>query len=581
MADSRIIPTKRPSDLVTFTIKIDDAKIPATVLVQSIVVQNEINKVPSARISILDGAPALQDFKVANQDLFVPGKSIEILAGYHSEETSIFKGIIIVHKIRIRNLGSQLIVDCKDEAVKLTVGRKSKYFFDKTDSDIIEEIIGDYDLDKSIDPTSVQHKELVQFDCTDWDFIISRIEANGRVCIINENGITSAKPALDDDPVLDLLFGATIMEFDSEMDARDQYKGVSAYAWDYTNQELLNVQADEPGTPENGNISSTDLGDVIGLTSYDLKHTGQMAQEELQAWADAQLLKNRLSKIRGRVKFQGFPDVKPATVLNLDGLGDRINGKVFVSGVRHEIANGDWLTDAQFGLSPKWLSAAYPVNTPKAAGILPAVNGLQVGVVTQLENDPDGEDRIQVRLPVITTEDQGVWSRIASLDAGDKRGFFFRPEVGDEVIVGFLNDDPRDPIILGMLNSSAKPAPLQAADANNIKAYVSRSELKLTFDDDKKSVKLETPGGRSLFMDDDSKVIQLDDGNGNKISIDDNGITIESSKKISLKTNDDISVEGNNVSSKAQMSFKAEGSTGLELKSSATTVLKGSMVQIN
>src|SRR5262249_45228899 len=151
------------------------------------------------------------------------------------------------------------------------------------------------------------------------------------------------------------------------------------------------------------------------------------------------------------------------------------------------------------------------------AGMLPAINGLQIGIVTQLENDPDGEDRIQVRLPMITTDDQGVWSRVASLDAGNNRGFFFRPEIDDEVIVGFLNDDPRDPIILGMLNSSAKPAPLQAANDNNIKAYVSRSALKMTYDDDKKSIKLETPGGRSIFMDDDSKVIQLEDGNGNKI----------------------------------------------------------------
>ncbi len=581
MATSRIIPTTKPSDLVTFTLKIDGTEVPRTILIQSIAIQNEINKIPSARISIIDGDAALEDFEVANQDLFVPGKSIEIFAGYHSDETSLFKGIIITHRLRVRSSSSQLIVDCKDEAVKLSVGRKNKYFFDKADSDVIEEIIGDYSLANSIEATSVQHKELVQFDCTDWDFMITRLEANGCVCVIDEDGISSKKPALDDDPVLELLYGATIMEFDSEMDARDQYQGVTAYSWDYTSQQILNVQAAEPGTTENGNISSTDLSDVIGLASYDLKHTGQVAQEELQAWADAQLLKNRLSKIKGRVKFQGFPDVKPATIISLDGLGDRINGKVFVTGVRHEIANGDWITDAQFGLSANWFATEFLVNTPKAAAMLPAVNGLQIGVVTQLKEDPDGEDRIQVRLPIIDAADQGVWSRVASLDAGDKRGFFFRPELGDEVVVGFLNDDPRDPVILGMLNSSAKPAPLKAADENNIKAYVSRSEIKLTFDDDKKSVKLETPGGRILFMDDDSKVIQIQDGNGNKISLDDNGITIESSKKISLKTKDDISIEGNNLSSKAQLSFKAEGTAGLELKSSATAVLKGAIVQIN
>jgi Rhs element Vgr protein len=581
MSDSRIIPTTRPTDLVTFTLKIDGTEIPRTISVKSVVVEKEINKIPTARICILDGEPALEDFEVANQDLFIPGKQIEILAGYRSDESSIFKGIIITHRIRIRSNSSQLIVDCKDETVKLTAGRKNKYYYDKTDSDVIEEIISDYSLDNSIAPTTVQHKELVQYDCTDWDFIMTRLEANGCICVVDENGITSKKPGLDDAPVLSLLFGATIIEFDSEMDARDQYKSVNAYSWDYSNQEIVTIEATEPGTPENGNISSSDLSEVIGLSSFDLKHTGQIVQEELQAWADAQLLKNRLSKVKGRVRFQGFPDVQPATVLGLDGLGDRINGNVFVAGVRHEIADGNWLTDARFGLSPNWFSAEVSVNTPKAAGLLPAINGLQIGSVTQLENDPDGEDRIQVRLPVIDSEDQGIWSRVASLDAGDNRGFFFRPEVGDEVIVGFLNDDPRDPIILGMLNSSAKPAPLKAADSNNIKAYVSRSKLKLTFDDDKKSIKLETPGGRNIFMDDDSKVIQLDDGNGNKILMDDNGITIQSAKKISLKSNDDISIEGNNISSKAQIKFKADGAAGIELTSSANAVLKGAIVQIN
>jgi len=76
MGDSRIIPTTRPSDLVTFTLKIDGTEVPGTINVQSIIIQNEINKIPTARISILDGEPALEDFEVSNQDLFIPGKQI-------------------------------------------------------------------------------------------------------------------------------------------------------------------------------------------------------------------------------------------------------------------------------------------------------------------------------------------------------------------------------------------------------------------------------------------------------------------------------------------------------------------------
>lgn len=580
MSDDRIIPTTQPTDLVTYTVKVNGNEVPRTILFTSIIVEQEINKIPWAKLSIIDGDGSISDFTVSDQDLFVPGNTIEIFAGYHSDESSIFQGIIIKHGIKVRGDSSFLLVECRDQAVKLTVGKKNKYYSNQADSDIIQDILNNYGLTANIATTSVQHKELVQFDVTDWDFMISRLEANGQICVVDAGTITSQAPSLGS-PVLSLLFGGTIIEFDSEMDARDQYEGVTAYAWDYSNQQLLNIAANEPGLTETGNITASDLSTVIGLSSYDLKHTGNVPQEELQAWADAQLLKNRLAKVKGRVKFQGFPGVTPATTLSLAGLGDRVNGDVFVAAVRHEIAGGDWLTDAQFGLSPQWFSAQYPVNTPKAAGILPAVNGLQIGIVTQLENDPDGEDRICVRLPIVDAGDQGIWSRVASLDAGNNRGMFFRPEINDEVIVGFLNDDPRDAIVLGMVNSSSKPAPLQASDQNDIKGYTSRSGITLTFDDNKVSVTLQTPGGRSLAIDDNAGSIQLQDGNGNQIVIDSNGITIKSASALSLQAKNDVSVQGNNMSLNAQMSFSAQGNTGIELKSSATAVLKGSLVQIN
>ena len=84
---------------------------------------------------------------------------------------------------------------------------------------------------------------------------------------------------------------------------------------------------------------------------------------------------------------------------------------------------------------------------------------MQIGVVTRLKNDPDGENRIMVRIPVIHKDDEGAWCRVSFLDAGNERGMFFLPEIGDEVIVGFINNDPRHGVVLGMLNSRAKPAP--------------------------------------------------------------------------------------------------------------------------
>ncbi len=583
MALSTTLPSDTStSGLVTFTIKIGDEAISKVYGVYSIIIVKEINKIPLANIVIQDGSASKRDFEASNQGLFIPGKEIEILSGNIKKESTIFKGVIIKHGIKIRNNGaSMLILECKDKSVKLTIGPKSKYYAGKKDSEAIEEVITTYGLDKEIQATTLEHKDLVQFNATDWDFILTRVEANGKVCIVDDGKIIVKAPSLDGDAIKTLTYGDSILDFDATIDARDQYQAVKAYAWDPSTQDILEVDAEDPAINGNGNLTPAYLSAVIGLDHLSLTHTGMLEQEELQAWADAQFLKNQFAKTRGRVGFMGSAEVKVGDIIQLEGLGDRMNGKVYVSGIRHEISQGTWKTDAQFGLSPEWFTQIYPVSQLPATGILPAIQGLQIGIVSQLKEDPDSEDRILVKVPVISNTEQGIWARIACLDAGKKRGSFFRPEIGDEVVVGFLNNDPRDPIVLGGLNSSSKPSPLKATDENNEKGYVSRSEMKMTFNDDKKSIKFETPAGKSILMDEDAGVIKFEDENGNKITLNSDGITIESKKKITLKTTDDIEVKGKDIKHTAQAMFKAEGTAGIELTSSAIAKLKGSLVQIN
>jgi Rhs element Vgr protein len=581
MPEQRIISTSQSSDLVTFKVLVDGEELSKTNQVMSIVVEKEINRIPTARIVLLDGDPAAQEFELSNQDLFVPGKEIEIKAGYHSDEETIFKGIVIKHNLKIRASQSYLIVECKDKAVKLTVGRKSKYFYESKDSEIISEIIDGYGLENEVEETRVQFKELVQYNVSDWDFCVVRAQANGQILSVDDGKIVVQKPDYEQEEVETVAFGATMLDFDAEIDARNQFQKVTSYGWNAADQELLEIEATDPSVSLNGNISPADLASVIDLENLELKNGGASPDVVLQEWADSKMLFNQLSKTRGKVKFQGIPGVKPNTTLKLEGVGNRFNGKVYVSAVRHQITEGNWTVDAQFGINPKWFSETVDVNDIPAAGLMAAVNGLQIGVVTQLESDPEGEDRILVRLPIVDNSSEGIWARVATLDAGENRGSFFRPEIGDEVIVGFINGNPNEAIVLGMMNSSAKPAPLTASDDNHEKGFVTRSKIKFIFNDEKKSVVLETPGGKKITVDDDAGIIQIEDENSNKITLDSGGIILESPSDISIKATGDLTLEGTNVSVKANAQFKAEGSAGAEVSTSAIAVLKGSMVQIN
>jgi Rhs element Vgr protein len=424
---------------------------------------------------------------------------------------------------------------------------------------------------------------MVQYNSTDWDFIQCRAEANGLICIADDGKLSIKKPDFSAESVLDIQYGATVLDLDAEIDARLQYKAVKGTTWDYTNQEVLeDVEASEPPLPEAGNLSATDLANVMGEEQFTLFNGSKLPEPELQQWVDAKLLRQRLSLIRGSVSTAGTVDVLPGKIINLQGAGERFDGKLFVTAVRHQYEQGDWKTVTQFGIHPEWFAQTYQIQQPLAGALLPAIQGLQTGIVTQLEDDPEGEERILVRIPVIHKSDEGAWCRISLPDAGNERGLLFRPEINDEVLVGFINNDPRHGVILGMLNSSALPAHLPASDDNHEKGYQSRSKMRMIFNDDKKSILIETPGGHKVTIDEDAKKIELEDLNGNKVTMDDQGITIESIKDIVLKASAELKMEaGSNATLKGGAQTKVEGGSGAELSSGGVTNVKGSMVNLN
>lgn len=578
------VKTANPS-LATLKILSDGKVIPARIGVAMVAVQKAVNKVPSARLVLYDGDVSTGDFELSGGELFTPGKEIEIRAGYNNVEQSLFKGIVIRHGLEVTQNSSKLILELRDPAIKLTVGRKNRYFFESKDSEIMEEILSGYSLQSDIEATTASHPEMVQYFVSDWDFILTRAEVNGKIALVESGRVKIQKPQTSADAVLDLEFGMNVVEFQAEMDARTQFSSSKSFTWDQTNQEIQESEATDPGMDFQSNLSGNTLAEVIGLDEFRLQHGGMLNAQELQAWTDAKLMRSRLSKIQGQIKILGDNTIKPGDMINLTGFGDRFNGKAFVSSVYQEISpNQKWYTHLGLGLDPKFISSQYDdiLDVP-AAGLIPAIKGLHIGKVTSLE-DPLDEHRVRIFLPLIDPNSEGVWARMASPDAGEgdgSRGIFFLPEIGDEVIVGFINEDPRNPVVLGKLFSSAKPAPFPQNEDNFQKGIVTRSSLKLTFDDEKKSIQLETPAGNKVQLNDEEKVILIQDQHGNKILMDSNGIQLESASDISLKATGDIKLEGVNIDIKASAQAKVDGGAGVEVTSSAITKIQGSLVQIN
>lgn len=580
MVDQRTLPI--PIAHREITVKIGGQAVPREHQLVAMTVTKTANRIASARLAYLDGSAAVGDFPLGNTDLLIPGKEIEILAGSNDAQDSLFQGVIVRQSIKVRDSrGAQLVVECRHKAHKLAAGRRSAYYFDKTDADIMSALLGNAGVTADVETTAVTHKQVVQLACSDWDFLLARAEANGKLVITAGDAVAIKAPALGGSPVCALQYGATLLELDAQIDARLQASAVKARTWDPAQQSVVEKEAADPGVSGPGNLSPDDLAAAAGLETCELRHAA-LAEDEAQAWADAVWLKARMSKASGVAKCEGIGSIEVGDTVTLGGVGERFSGDVLVTGVRHdfELVSG-WKTHVQFGGVDRWAAEERDGSAPAAGALVPAVRGLQIGKVVSNE-DPDGEDRVRVRLPLVGMEEDGIWARVASPDAGAERGFFFRPEVDDEVVVGFLEDDPRRAVILGMLHSSAHAAPLAGSNDNHEKVYQSRSKMRIYLDDNKKLMSFETPAGNKLTLSEDAKAIKIEDQNGNKIEMTESGIKIEAAKALELKAGTEIKVEaGTACEVKGGTELKLSGATGAELTSSALTKIKGSMIHLN
>jgi len=589
-------------DVVTCTVKIGGNAIPDGVDLLSVRIEKRVNRISTAKITILDGEASTGLFAASSSQTFIPGAEVSIEAGYDSTNKLMFKGIITGQSIKIDQfVGSVLEVECRDVAIKMIVGRKSLTFSKKADSDIISSIIGNYSgLSADVTSTTTIWPEQVQFYVTDWDFILARAEMNGLIVTTLNGKVSVFKPDADVTSVYTVQYGTNLISFNADLNAVSQLSSVKASTWDYKNQVVSSAETSNSYAGP-GNLSSSTLAGVIGLSDYQLQTSAPLLNDDLTNWSKAQLIKSGYSKIQGEVKFQGSNEVDPGKYITLQGLGDRFNGDHLISGVVHDLSGGNWTTEVSVGLPNTWFIEEPDVMSPPASGILPPARGLFNGTVKQMYNDPDSEFRILVNVPLFDQNGEGIWARMSNFYSTSGAGIFFLPEVGDEVVLGFLNEDPRYPIILGSMYSGSKMKPftsLAPKDQNPIKAIVSKSGISVQFDDENKVLTILTPGNNTMVFSDKENQILVKDSNGNSLTMSKNGIDIKSASNLNITAAQNISIAGNqgvtmkssggdigisgiNIKETATSQYSAEGSMTAQINSGTQLTLKSAMIMIN
>ncbi len=180
------------------------------------------------------------------------------------------------------------------------------------------------------------------------------------------------------------------------------------------------------------------------------------------------------------------------------------------------------------------------MRTENAIIPLRRLDQVQLAEVTAV-NDPDGLNRVEVRLHDLSGPEgqQGtLWARVAAPFAGSERGAFFIPDVGDEVVVTFVNGDPRYPIVIGSLWNGRDAAPETlggSGDAVDRWSFVGKAGTRIAIvEENQPSIHLETPGGAVARITDQGGGKMTVNAGGASIKIEPSGVTVETGAKVSI-----------------------------------------------
>jgi uncharacterized protein involved in type VI secretion and phage assembly len=179
--------------------------------------------------------------------------------------------------------------------------------------------------------------------------------------------------------------------------------------------------------------------------------------------------------------------------------------------------------------------------------------------------DPKGAGRIGVRFPWHSRPDELHWASLVAPMAGDRRGIWFRPEVGDEVVVAFEHGDLRLPYLVGGVWNAAAPPP-STDEGRDLRMIRTRSGHTLVFDDGADGgVELTLKDGKRLSIGDRTVSLGDERGNGLTIHADSGDVTIHAAGTFRIRA--------------AQISIEGQGP--VEVRSSSALALRGSVVRIN
>jgi phage protein D len=512
--------------------------------------------------------------------------------------------------------GSFTIIRGYDPAHRLFRGRHTKSYTQTTASDAVAEISQRTKIATGeIASSKTVFDHLGQFGQTDWEFLDAMAKRIGYELTVRDSKLgfrpreeanrAPSQDAQDSDPLV-LRLGTDLLRFRSVITAAEQVAEVEVRGWDVAQKRKI-VATVPAGTKsvELPTMTPADMARPFGDPRYIASDVAYRTQSEADTAAAALTEEIGSSFAEIDAVSRGNPKLRANVSIKIDNAGQPFDGKYTITAARHRYdpANGGYTT--AFSVTGRQERSLYGLTA--GGGRASAAAGVAVAVVSDA-NDPTHQGRVKLTFPWLSDDYVSDWARTVQPGAGKDRGAMVVPEVGDEVLVAFEQQDPQRPYVLGGLYNGIDTANTKGPNlidagsgAVNRRSLISRNGHRVDLlDEDGRTegITAETGDGTlKLTLDAVGTRIEVH-SDGTVLIEGKRGIVIDAAssnlelkgKKISITATNGVAVSGGtgavDVDTHTALSLTGTtvkiGATGAaEFKAGGPNVITGALVKIN
>ncbi|RAV30772.1 type VI secretion system Vgr family protein [Sinomicrobium soli] len=437
------------------------------------------------------------------------GQIIHIAISPRIPETSgtlTFKGLVTdVDVDRSRGAAGEMVISGSSPTIQLDGVPNTHSWLNKELSEVVSDTLGrqkeslglqlNPDRDTALDYT-------VQYGESDFGFLCRLAQKKGQWCYYNGTRLVFGRPKPE---TFSLVYGRNISRFKRHMGIKPL--GFSFSGYDPEGATVQKLKATEIGLESQGltqamlEISKRIFPDTGASMHYNHPISPGNASGHLHDRVKTQLQ----GRASGMVTARGTstePGLRLGDIASItepkfsltgdpaDGVRESAFGRYYITRITH-------ICDETGNYSNEFEGVPDTVEAPPYTNVLtPPVAETQPAIVTD-NNDPKGLGRVKVKFH---WDYESPWIRMVQPHGGGSKGFYFIPEVGEEVLVAFEGGNAEKPYVAGTMYNGSQVSGY-ATENNDLKVIHSRSGTKIKMNDAEGSIFIEDPSGNTWFMD--------------------------------------------------------------------------------